>query len=104
MIAGRLSTCTAVSANRGGRKCAVVRERPVILQRFGGLSIALPHVMDENALLERLNALDARVAEMRQLILAVEKVEKIVLTEVRGLGTKVDRLTRPRGRPLIPNP
>ena len=60
--------------------------------------------MNENALLERLNALDARLAEMRQLILAVEKVEKILLTEVRGLATKVDRLARPRGRSLIPNP
>ena len=61
--------------------------------------------MDEHELQARLDALDARLAEMRQLIVAVEKVEKIVLTEVRSLATKVDRLTRPRGRSaLIPNP
>jgi hypothetical protein len=59
----------------------------------------------DKELLARLEALDARLAEMRQLIIAVEKVEKIVLTEVRGLATKVDRLTRLRGRSaLIPNP
>jgi hypothetical protein len=60
--------------------------------------------MDENELKARLDSLDARLAEMRQLILAVEKVEKIVLTEVRGLATKVDRLMRPRSRSaLLPN-
>jgi hypothetical protein len=59
------------------------------------------HGMDENDLKARLDTLDARLAEMRQLILAVEKVEKIVLTEVRGLATKVDRLTRPRGRSAL---
>jgi hypothetical protein len=83
--------------------------------------------MDENELKERLDTLDARLVDLCRLllgesehtrkhldliaerlehrILAVEKGEKIVLTEVRGLATKVDRLTRPRGRanqPLIP--
>ncbi len=46
---------------------------------------------------------DARLAELRQLIANLEKVQKIVLTEVRGLATKVDRLTRARGRGH-PNP
>jgi len=49
------------------------------------------------------NGVDARFAEMRQLIGGIEKVQKIVLTEVRGLATKVDRLTRARGRGH-PNP
>ena len=49
--------------------------------------------------------LDARFAEIQQLILSEgERTRKqmdaikLVLTEVRGLATKVDRLTRPRGR------
>ena len=49
--------------------------------------------------------IDARFAEMQQLILSEgERIRKhmdaikLVLTEVRGLATKVDRLTRPRGR------
>ena len=51
------------------------------------------------------DSLDARFAEIQQLILSEgERTRKqmdaikLVLTEVRGLATKVDRLTRPRGR------
>ncbi len=50
-----------------------------------------------------IDGVDTRLAELRQLIASVEKVQKIVLTEVRGLATKVDRLTRARGRGH-PNP
>ena len=50
-----------------------------------------------------IDGVDARLAELRQLIASVEKVQKIVLTEIRGLATKVDRLTRARGRGH-PNP
>jgi hypothetical protein len=55
------------------------------------------------------DGLDARFAEIQQLILSEgERTRrqmdaiKLVLTEVRGLATKVDRLTRPRGRG-VPN-
>ncbi len=51
------------------------------------------------------DSIDARFAEMQKLILSEgERIRKqmdaikLVLTEVRGLATKVDRLTRPRGR------
>ena len=51
------------------------------------------------------DSIDARFAEMQQLILSEsERIRKhmdaikLVLTEVRGLATKVDRLMRPRGR------
>ena len=54
---------------------------------------------------ESSDSLDARFAEIQQLILSEgERTRKqmdaikLVLTEVRGLATKVDRLTRPRGR------
>lgn len=54
---------------------------------------------------ESSDTLDARFAEIQQLIVSEgERTRKqmdaikLVLTEVRGLATKVDRLTRPRGR------
>ncbi len=52
-------------------------------------------------------AVESRVAGVDAHVGGVEKVQKVVLTEVRGLATKVDRLTRTRGRghqSLIPNP
>ena len=52
-------------------------------------------------------AVESRVAGVDAHIGGVEKVQKVVLTEVRGLATKVDRLTRTRGRghqSLIPDP
>ncbi len=70
--------------------------------------------MEDHEVKEQLAKIDARIAELQQLILSeaertrkhsdiVEKVQKIVLTEVRGLATKIDRLTRLR-RGLIPSP
>ena len=70
--------------------------------------------MEDHEMKEQFDKIDARIAELQQLILSegertrkhsdiVEKVQKVVLTEVRGLATKVDRLTRLR-RGLIPSP
>jgi hypothetical protein len=61
--------------------------------------------MDDTELKGQLDRIEARCAEM-QLLIAGEgerarkhlDVVKLVLTEVRGLATKVDRLTRNRGR------
>ncbi len=71
--------------------------------------------MDDRELKEHLDTITARFAELEQLILSegertrkhldiTDKVQKVVLTEVRGLATKVDRLTRLRRGVLIPNP
>ena len=43
-------------------------------------------------------AAESRVAGIDAHVANAEKVQKVVLTEVRGLATKVDRLTRTRGR------
>jgi hypothetical protein len=43
---------------------------------------------------------ESRVAGIDVHVANAEKVQKVVLTEVRGLATKVDRLTRTRGRPI----
>ena len=62
-------------------------------------------VMEDIDLKGRLDRIEARFAEMQQLIVGEGErarkhldIVKLVLTEVRGLGTKVDRLTRARGR------
>jgi predicted nucleic acid-binding Zn-ribbon protein len=44
-------------------------------------------------------ALESRVAGVDSRVTGIEKFQKVVLTEVRSLATKVDRLTRTRGRP-----
>jgi hypothetical protein len=50
-------------------------------------------------------AVESRVGGVDSHINGIEKTQKVMLTEVRGLATKVDRLTRARGRSaLIPNP
>lgn len=43
---------------------------------------------------------ESRVAGIDAHVASAEKVQKVVLTEVRGLATRVDRLTRTRGRPI----
>ena len=63
--------------------------------------------MNDTDLAARLNRIDVCLNELQQLVkiiadrhaaLSIEKTQKIVLTEVRGLSTKFDRLTRTRNR------
>ncbi|RPI52671.1 MAG: hypothetical protein EHM55_15955 [Acidobacteria bacterium] len=86
-----------------------VMEEHEVQGRFDGIDARFAEIE------ARFEQLDARFVEVQQLILsegdrtrthvvAVEKVQKVVLTEVRGLATKVDRLTRLRRGGLIPNP
>jgi hypothetical protein len=73
-------------------------------KRFDGIDARF-EVVDErfDAVDERFNGVDARFAELRDLIVHEgQRTRKhfdvvIVLTEVRGLAGKVDRLA-PRGR------
>ena len=59
----------------------------------------------EDELKGQFERIEARFAEMQQTIAGEGErarkqldIVKLVLTEVRGLSTKLDRLTRPRGR------
>jgi len=60
------------------------------------------------ALLSQINArfaeLESRNAGIDLHIASVEKVQKVVLTEVRGLATRLDRFTRIRRGQLLPGP
>jgi hypothetical protein len=60
----------------------------------------------EDELKGQLDRIEARFAEIQQVIAGEGDrarkhldIVKLVLTEVRGLSTKLDRLTRVRGRP-----
>lgn len=83
--------------------------------RRHGTACAPAEGMDDRELKAQLDTIIARCAELEQLVLTeaertrkhldlTDKVQKVVLTEVRGLATKVDRLTRLRRGILIPNP
>jgi hypothetical protein len=61
--------------------------------------------MEDTELKGQLDRIEAGFAQMQQLIAGEGErarkhmdIVKLVLTEVRSLATKVDRLTRPRGR------
>ena len=49
--------------------------------------------MSDDDLTVRLERIEARVATLESSLAAIERIQKVVLTEVRGLATKVDRLT-----------
>jgi len=70
-------------------------------------ALLLAEGMNDTELAARLDQIDERFNEIQQLIkliaerhaaLSLEKTQKIVLTEVRGLSTKFDRLTKSRHR------
>ena len=48
--------------------------------------------MNSDELNERLIRIEAWVATLELSLATLERIQKIVLTEVRGLATKVDRL------------
>jgi hypothetical protein len=49
--------------------------------------------MNSDELNERLIRIEAWVASLELTLATVERTQKVVLTEVRGLASKVDRLT-----------
>lgn len=69
---------------------------------FEGYTALRADVSDLKGGQQRLEAghsqLDIRMLALESRVIGVEKVQKIVLTEVRGLATKVDRLS-PQRRP-----